>query len=140
MAYDLQQALGDHDVTVESTEIIESGADLTIKVRVRFKDGEVGNKDLYPIKSEKSAQVTRKSLSAMGFAMDDRDLGELQRNPALLKGNTCRAVVEENEYNGNVTNRIAWINAIPKVPGNDMLSRATAKLRNVKKDNRNEEL
>jgi hypothetical protein len=140
MPYDVSQALGDHDVTVDTVDVIEKGVDLEIKVRVKFQNGEIGNKDLYPLKSEKSAQVCRKSLSAMGFSMDTQDLGELQKNPALLKGNSCRAVVEENEYKGNISNRISWINAIPKAASEDALARATAKLRNVKTDNASEAL
>jgi len=140
MAYDLSQALGDHDVTVETVDLVEKGADLIVHVRLRFKDGEVGDKDLYPIKSEKSAQICRKSLSAMGFSMDERDLGEFQKNPALIKGNACRVVVDENEYKGNVTNRISWINAIPKPASKSLLDKANARLRNVKTDNANEAL
>jgi hypothetical protein len=140
MAYDLSQALGDHDVTVETVDLIENGADLIVRCRLKFKDGEVGNKDLYPLKSEKSAQICRKSLSAMGFSMDTQDLGELQKNPAMLKGNACRVVVEENDYKGNVTNRISWINAIPKAAGKSLLEKAQAKLRNVKTQNTEEAL
>ena len=113
-SYDLSQALGDHDVTVETVDVVEMGADLVIKARVKFKDGEIGSKDAYPLKSEASAQMSRKMMSAMGFDMSKRDLEELMKDPSLLKGNICRAVVQENEYNGNVTNRIAFINAIPK--------------------------
>lgn len=140
MAYDVQQHLGDHDVEVDALALEEKGMDLILHVRLRFKDGEIGNKDLYPIKSEKSAQMTRKVLRAMGFDMDTRDLGDIERNPALLKGAKVRAVVEENEYNGNITNRISYINAIPKPPSAGLLKTATAKLRNVKNDNAEEAL
>jgi hypothetical protein len=140
MGYDVQQELGEHDVSVDTVDLIESGAELIVRVRVKFKDNEIGNKDLYPLKSEKSAQICRKSLSAIGFSMDTRDLGELQQNPSLLKGNPCRVVVEENDYKGNVTNRISWINAIPKAAGKSLLEKAQAKLRNVKTANTEESL
>jgi hypothetical protein len=140
MGYDVQQALGEHDVDVDTIALEEKGMDLIVHVRVRFKDGEIGNKDLYPIKSEKSAQMTRKVLRAMGFDMDTRDLGEIDKNPALLKGAKVRAVVEENEYNGNITHRISFINAIPKPPSGNLLKAATAKLRNAKNDNAEEAL
>lgn len=140
MPYDVTQALGDHDVTVDTVDVIESGADLVVKIRFKFQNGEIGNKDLYPIKSEKSAQLSRKALSAMGFNMDDRDLGEFQKNPAILKGNAVRVVVQENEFNGQITNRIAWINAIPKPAGKSLLDKANARLRNVKTSNASEEL
>lgn len=138
--YDLSQAIGDHDVTVETVDLVEKGADLIVRVRVKFKDGEVGTKDLYPLKSEKSAQICRKSLSAMGFSMDSRDLGEFQKDPAILKGNTCRVVVDESEFKGNVTNRISWINAIPKPASKGLLAQAQAKLRNVKTETAEEAL
>lgn len=140
MGYDLSQELTTHDVTVETVDLVEKGADLIVHVRVKFKDGEIGDKDLYPLKSEKSAQICRKSLSAMGFSMDAQDLGELQKNPALLKGNACRVVIEEAEWKGNVSNRISWINAIPKPAGKSLLAQAQAKLRNVKNDNASEAL
>lgn len=133
MGYDVSQALGDHDVTVDTVDLIEKGSDLLVHVRLRFKDGEIGDKDLYPLKSEKAAQLCRKALSAMGFSMDDRELDEFLKNPALLKGNSCRVVVQENEYNGNVTNRIAFINAIPKQASKSLLAQAQAKLKAVKK-------
>ena len=140
MSFDVSQELGDHDVTVETVDLVERGADLIVKVRVKFKDGEIGDKELYPLKSEKSAQICRKSLSAMGFSMDNQDLGDLQKNPAMLKGNVCRVVIEENEYKGNVSNRISWINAIPKPAGKSLLAQAQAKLRNVKTQNAEESL
>ena len=139
-SYDLSQALGDHDVTVETVDVVEMGADLVIKARLKFKDGEIGSKDAYPLKSEASAQMSRKMMSAMGFDMGKRDLGELQKNPELLKGNLCRAVVQENEYNGNVTNRIAFINAIPKQASRSLLDKANAALKAVKKNDKSEEL
>ena len=140
MAYDLNQSIGTHDVTVDTIDIIEKGADLIVHVRVKFKDGEMGDKDLYPVKSEKAAQICRKSLSAMGFSMDTRDLEEIQKNPEILKGNACRVVVDENDYKGNITNRISWINAIPKPASKSLLSQANAKLRNVKTDTASEAL
>jgi len=140
MAYDLNQGIGTHDVEVDTVDVIEKGSDLIVHVRVKFKDGEIGDKDLYPIKSEKAAQICRKSLSAMGFSMDNRDLGEFQKNPALVKGNAVRVVVDESEYKGNVTNRISWINAIPKPASKSLLDQANAKLRNVKTDNASEAL
>ncbi len=133
MSYDVKQDLGDHDGEVDTVDVIEAGSDVIIKARFRFKDGEIGNKDLYPLKSEKSAQLSRKAMSAMGFDMGSRDLGELQKNPALLKGNPVRLVVQENEYNGNVTNRIAFINAIPKPASRSLLDKANAALKAVKK-------
>lgn len=139
--YDLQQDLGDHDVTVETVDVIEEGSELIVKGRFRFKDGEVGNKDLYPLKNEKCAEMCRKALSAMGFNMDERDLGELQKNPTLLKGVPVRAVVQENEWNGKVKNQIAFINAIPRPAGRSLLDKANAALKAAKKHHKtNEEL
>lgn len=140
MGYDVSQALGNHEAEVVDVTTEEKGADFIIHVRVRFKDGEIGLKDLYPLKSEKSLQNTRKTLRAMNFDMDHKDLAEVQMNPRLLTGAKVQVVIEENEYNGNITNRIAWINAIPKPASQNLLADVTKKLRLVKKDNRNEEL
>jgi hypothetical protein len=141
MGYDVQQSLGDHDVTVESHSITEKEPGvLVVSLRLKFSDGELGSKDLYPLASEKSLQITRKTLRAMGFDMDKRDLGELNKNGKLLAGAKVRAVVEENEFNGKITNRISWINAIPKPPSQDALKDLQAKLRNVKNDNAEEAL
>lgn len=140
MGYDVQQALGDHDVTVESNSLTEKEPGvIVVGFRLKFKNGEIGNKDLYPLASEKSLQITRKTLRAMGFDMDKRSLDELQ-TPALLKGASVRAVVEENEYNGKITNRISWINAIPKPPSKDAIKDLQLKLRNAKNDNAEEAL
>jgi hypothetical protein len=141
MSYDVNQELGDHDVTVLSHDIIEpEPGKLKLAFVVQFADGERGNKDFYPLSSEKSLQMTRKVLRAMGFDMDNRDLGELQKNKELLKGSKVRAVVEENEYNGKVTNRIAYLNSIPKAATGSMLADLQKKLRDVKKSNRQEDL
>src|SRR4051812_14698007 len=115
MGYDVNQALGDHEVAVESHGLTDKdgdGSNIVINLRFKFKDGEVGNKDLYPFASEKSLQIARKSLKAIGFDIDTRDIGELQENQTLLKGVRAILVVEEHEYKGNVANRIAWINAV----------------------------
>lgn len=143
MGYDLQQALGDHDVTVESVDLIDKdgdGANIILAVAVRFQSGEVGQKDLYATKSPKSAAIARKSLKAMGFDCDNRSLDEIIANRKLLAGAKIRAVVEEHEWNGNITNRIAWLNAIPKPPNKEALSKLTSALRNAKNDNAEEAL
>jgi hypothetical protein len=144
MGYDVQQALGDHEVTVEShglTDKAGDGSNIVINFRFKFSDGELGNKDFYPCSSEKSLQITRKSLKAMGFDIDSRDIGELDANHELLKGQKVKAVVEEQEYHGKVSNKITWINALNK-PVSDKLAlkNLTMKLRAVKKENVDNEL
>ena len=143
MSYDVQQDLGDHDAVVDShglTDKLGDGSNIVVNIRFKFKDGELGNKDLYPCASEKSLEITRKSLRAMGFDIDKRDIGELQENQTLLKGAAVRLVVGEHEYKGNVTNQIQWINAIQKPAPKSALSALTQKLRNVKKSNAEEAL
>lgn len=141
MGYDVHQSLGDHDVSVESHSVTEKEPGVVVvSLRLKFQDGEIGNKDLYPLASEKSLQITRKTLRAMNFDIDKRDLGELQQNQKLLAGAKVRAVVEENEYNGKITNRISWVNAIPKPASKELLSSLTSRLRNMKNDNAEEAL
>jgi len=143
MGYDCQQGLGEHDVTLESigfTDKDGDGSNIVLNMRIRFSDGEIGNKDLYPFSSDKSLQITRKTLKACGFDMDKRDLSEIMENPTLLKGAKIRATVEEHEWQGKVSNRISWINAIPKPIDKLALANLTMKLRQVKKENLNNEL
>lgn len=144
MGYDIErQAIGDHDVTVEwhgLTDKAGDGSNVVINLRLKFQNGEVGNKDLYPCSSEKSLQITRKSLKAMGFDIDSRDISELESNHELLKGAKVRAVVEEQEYKGQVSNKITWINPIHKSPEKIVMANLTMKLRQVKKENLNDSL
>lgn len=79
-------------------------------------------------------------MKAMGFDVDNRSLDEIVANPELLKGAKVGVTVEENVYNGNVTNRIAWINSIRKPPTKDGLSKLTSALRNAKDSNAEEAL
>ena len=132
--YDVQQDLGDHEVEVVENDLIESEpGKLVVKLVLRFKDGERGTKDLYPIASEKSAELTRKALRAVSFDVDTQDLGDLQRNKTLLAGKRCIAVIQENEYNGKVTNRIAFLNAIKKPAGKSLIEEAMRRIRKAKK-------
>jgi hypothetical protein len=143
MGYDVQQDLADHDVVVESHGLTDKdgdGSNIVINIRVRFKNGEIGSKDLYPCASDKALQIARKSLKAMGFDIDKRDIGELEENHALLAGAPVRVVVEEHEYNGKVTNRISWVNPIPKPAPKSSLADLTKRLRNAKNDNASEAL
>lgn len=140
MSYDVNK-LGDHDALVESVEFSENQAgDCIINLRFRFPDGEIGNKDLYPFSSERSLEITRKSLKAMGFNMDKDDLSVLVAKPDTLKGKKVRLVCEEHEYKGHVTNRISWINEIREPAKASSLKTLTEKLRNVKKENLNDSL
>lgn len=139
--YDLAQNIGNHEVTVLSHDIIESEpGKLKVSFVVQFDDGERGYKDLYPLSSEKSMQITRKTLSAMGFNVDERDLGELQKNKELLKGVKVQAVVSEHEWNGKITNRIDWLNSAPKAAAKNAIAELQTKLKMVKKNARSEEL
>lgn len=143
MSYDIEkQALGEHEVTVEShglTDRAGDGSNIVVNLRFKFQNGEIGNKDLYPCASEKSLQITRKSLKAIGFDVDSRDIGELQDNQTLLAGAKVKVTVEEQEYKGQVSNRITWVNAIKKPAAKAALSALTSKLRTVKKSNDNSE-
>ena len=139
--YDVQQDLGDHEAVVKSHSLYEKEpGKLVLAFRFQFKDGEVGNKDFYPIASEKSEQLTRKALRAMGFDIDKRDLGDLGKNETLLAGQAVKLVVQEHEWNGQITNRIAFVNAIPKPATAGSLAEATKRLRAAKKGGSDDEL
>ena len=141
--YNVEQALGPHEVVVQSCALIDKdgdGANIVLSVTVQFKNGERGVKDLYPCKGPKALNICRKSLKAMGFDIDQQSLDELAANPELVAGAKVQVTVEENEYNQQVTNRIAWINPIPKVPPKSRLSALTAALRTAKNANAEEEV
>jgi hypothetical protein len=139
--YDVAQALGPHEVSVESHQVIEEeGGKLIVSFRLKFEDGEIGNKDFFPLASEKSLEITRKALRAMGFDIDKTNLSELQANQRLLSGVKVQATVEEHEYNGKISNRISWINPIKKPAQKKLMDLATQKLRSVKKENAEEVL
>ena len=140
--YDVMQAFGPHDVTVESHKVIEEeGGKLIVSFRFKFENGELGNKDFYPLASEKALQITRKALRAMGFDIDKKNLADLNSNDGkLLAGVKVQVTVEEHEYNGKVTNRISWVNPIRKSAGKSAMDSLTEKLRNVKTENAEEAL
>jgi hypothetical protein len=139
--YDVAQALGPHEVSVESHQIIEEeGGKLIVSFRLKFEDGEIGNKDFYPLSSEKSLEITRKGLRAMGFDIDSRNLSDLQSNQKLLSGIKVQATVEEHEYNGKISNRISWINPVRRPAQKKLMDLATERLRNAKKENAEEAL
>lgn len=140
MGSEVQQALGKHEVTVTSVDIYEKAGDEVISVLVHFEDGERSSKEYYPMKSEKSLEMTRGVLRAMGYDLDSKGLDPLLANNELLAGQKLQAVVAENEWNGRVTNQIAFLNAIPKKLEKAAISRLNAALKNVKKSNRTEEL
>lgn len=139
---DVNKAVGSYKVKVRGVDVADKdgdGSNIQIMVGCVFDDGEAGIKYLGGT-SEKAIAIMRKSLKAMGFDVDKRDLSELQENPSLLDGNEVIAVVEENVWNGRTTNQIAWINAIPKKAPPAALSRLTAALRNAKNDNAEDNL
>jgi hypothetical protein len=143
MAYNVNQGVGPHEVEVQSINVVDKdgdGANIVLSVVVKFRDGELGQKDLYPCKGEKALGMARKSLKAMNFDIDKRSLDDLCENPATCAGVKIQVTVEENEYNGAVTNRIAWINAIPKTPPKKQVSSLTDALRLAKKANAEEAL
>lgn len=143
MSYNIEnQALGEHEVTVESHGITVKGDTVTINFRFKFLNGEIGNKDFYPFSSEKSNEITRKAIRAMGFDIDRQDIEDLQNNQVLLAGVKVRATVEEQEYKGQVNNRITWINPIKVPPSKEVMKALTLRLRAAKKStpNTSEEL
>ena len=143
MGYDCNQALGNHDVTVETVEIVDKAGDMSnpvVSVTLRFEDGERTQKDFYPFKSDKSMEMCRGVLRAMGFDLDSQGIDPLIENPELLKGARIRAVVQENEWQGKVSNQVAFLNAIPKKLDKQAIAKLNAGLRNAKKENRNDSL
>jgi hypothetical protein len=82
--------------------------------------------------NEKNLRIARKSLKAIGFDPDTQDIGELQTNPTLLAGKECELELAAEEYNGNTTIKVKWINPFRKPVEKQQLAALTKGLRSVK--------
>lgn len=128
----LKQDLGSHEVKVRKVNITEEdGGFITIGIQVEFKDGEKGWKYVNN-KTEKGLTFMRKTLKAIGFDPDKNDLSYLAGNPDALNETECEAVVGENDWNGQITNRIDWLNPLRKKPDATKLSSLTNAIRSIK--------
>lgn len=82
--------------------------------------------------NENNLRIARKSLKAIGFDPDKQDIGDLQTNPTLLAGNKCELELAAEEYNGNSTIKVKWINPLRKPADKGQLALMTKGLRSVK--------
>lgn len=101
-------------------------------IRVTFKVGEdeiQGNIWLTPA----AMGTARKSIKAIGFEIDKKELVEMDVNQTLLAGNKCQLDIQEEVYNDELRTVVKWINPIPKPKDPAELTRLTAALRAVKK-------
>lgn len=135
----VNQNIGTHEVVVRKVKVYKEDGAVKVAAYLEFENGEVGTKYL-GTKTPKSFGIMRKSLKAMGFDVDKLDIQELVNNEALLDGKKCEVTVEENEYNGKISNQIAWINALRQCPEANDMAELTKKLREVKKADEEESL
>lgn len=89
--------------------------------------------------NEKNLRIARKSLKAIGFDPDKQDIGELQSNPTMLAGKECDLDIAPEEYNGNTTMKVKWINPLHKTADQKQLAALTKGLRSVKSKNDEDE-
>jgi hypothetical protein len=126
--------LGKQIATVDGVEIKYNADDVPyFVVGFRAADGERMAGYLYT--SDKAIGIARKSMKAIGFDIDTRDLNELCDNPKLLDGNEAEIDVVEEEYKGKIRTKIAWINPVARKVSKEDLQRLTHALRNAKRAN-----
>lgn len=77
--------------------------------------------------------MARKSLKAMGFDVDKESVQILDENPVHLCGKQVRIECEEEEYKGQVSIKVKWIN--PLSAGKPRWGQLDKALRSAKKAN-----
>ena len=83
--------------------------------------------------TEKAWGIARKSLKALGFDPDARNIEELHKNGTLLAGVTAMCDVQSKVWKGKSKMEIAWINEIPKAPTQNIIDKINKGLRECKK-------
>ena len=89
--------------------------------------------------NENNLRIARKSLKAIGFDPDKQDIGELQTNPTLLAGHKCELELASEDYKGNSTIKVKWINPERKHADKSQLALMTKGLRAVKSKDKDED-
>ena len=127
---------GTYPAVVESHGLdkTQSGMDYAY---VRFTvEGQEGPETIsarinFPIHSEKAMRMARKSLKAIGFDPDSLTTSELQNSPELLRGHECEIVVDVDDYRGDGSLCVKYINAKREPVTGDAMKPIDAALRAV---------
>lgn len=82
--------------------------------------------------TEKSMNMARKSLKAIGFDVDSRNIGELDLDHALLNGQKCQVDIQEEVFKNEARLKVKWINPLPKPKSQTQLDTITKALRAAK--------
>ena len=85
-----------------------------------------------PDKKDKRMRMARKSLKAIGFDPDTEDIKLLGENQTKLAGNVCQVTVVEEEYKGETSLKLKWINSPPEPATDDFYEGINKGLRAVK--------
>lgn len=122
--------LGRHKARVECAvvETLEDGREIgRVTFVVTTVTGEEEGIDGTVWFTEKALGIAYARFRSIGFDIKTRDLAELNKNPFLLKGNTCE--IEVGEFNGRP--QVQWFGQ-PKVPVKpSALAALTKKIRAV---------
>lgn len=107
--------LGKHRVKVDCHSVEINPNTDTWAVRIWFvweEDGEPQKIAGNVYFTEKGIRIARKSLKAMGFDPDIQNVRDLDNDQTLLRGNECEIELSEEEWQGNTSIKVKWINAI----------------------------
>lgn len=141
--YDLERYLGRYNVIVESIKVYDKAGDMSdivFDVVVKFSDGERSGRTYYPCRGGKNPEMARAVLRACGYDLDKLGIEPLMADEKKLAGAELEADVQENIYNGNTRNQIAFLNPIRRAPTSEAAKRVNEILRKAKKANANDEL
>ena len=130
---------GIHEVEVISHNFMFSGSGTPGITFCFHKLGEDDQAVMYGTiwLSQKAMGMARKSLKAVGFDIDKRNLSELEGQDGMLAGNKCQIDVRSEEYpigSGKYNLKCAFINPIPEPLGKARFDKLTQALRDAKKD------
>lgn len=102
---------GTYTVTVQRAFLTESSkGTLGIAFNFTCPDGTIDHVIwVTPASSERALET----LDALGFGQEQlSEVENLDRIEEFTKGNECSIMVEDEEYNGNVTAKVKWINKV----------------------------
>lgn len=108
---------GTYHVQVKSANMTESQKG-TMGITFHF-ECESGDIDCTRWVTPGTSEYVIKDLDTLGFGRELIDKVEnLDRIDEITRGNECQIVVEDEEYKGNVTAKVKWINPISFTGGN----------------------
>jgi hypothetical protein len=116
-------------------DVIPPTDKLVIKIKFQLDDDPTMffTAALWPTSGDGGARIARKSLSVLGYDCDKQDIVMLDEQKELLAGRPAALVIEVDDYAGDGSLKVAWINAISRPKGKDKYDAINQALRGAKK-------